>query len=148
MSSPAPPADVACRAADVLDDPAIPWILCIDDDEDFSWGLKRRLERYGLAVVRSWEGTDGVLSALTRPANLVLLDYNLPNGQGDYVLGRLKDNPITRDIPVIVLTGERDAALRRKMYNLGAAAYFNKPVDFAELVEEIRRHVALLEPRP
>jgi DNA-binding response OmpR family regulator len=122
----------------------IPWVLTIDDDPDFTYALKKRLESHGVAVARAYDGADGYRSAFSRPANLILLDYEMPNGQGDYVLGRLKDNPVTRDIPVIVLTGKHDRALERKMMNLGAVRYMTKPYVFEDLLAELRKHIDVL----
>lgn len=121
-----------------------PWVLTIDDDADFSDALKCRLESYGVAVIRAFSGMEGYRLAFTNPANAVLLDYNMPNGQGDYILGRLKDNPVTRDIPVIVITGVRDKMLERKMYNLGASAFLTKPIRFDTLRDELARHIDVL----
>jgi DNA-binding response OmpR family regulator len=104
----------------------IPWVLCIDDDADYCRILKTRLEAYGVDVVR---------------AEAILLDYELPDGQGDYILNRLQDNPVTRDIPVIVITGHRDRCLERKMLNMGAVCFLNKPFEFSELLDELRTHL-------
>jgi DNA-binding response OmpR family regulator len=120
---------------------ARPWVLCIDDDSDFSFGLKLRLEQQGVDVLRAFAGMEGYRYAFTSPAQAIILDYEMPDGNGDYVLGRLKENPVTKDIPVIVLTGHRDHALERKMYNLGAVAYLTKPVDWEVLWSELRQHL-------
>jgi DNA-binding response OmpR family regulator len=110
-----------------------PWVLCIDDDADLSYALKLRLENRGLQVVRAFAGMEGYRNACMTPAQAIILDYEMPDGNGDYVLGRLKESPLTRDIPVIVLTGRRERSLQRKMMNLGAAAFLNKPCDFDKL---------------
>jgi CheY-like chemotaxis protein len=121
-----------------------PWVLCIDDDADYSNVLRHRLEEYGVAVLRAFEGMEGFRFAFTRPADVILLDYELPNGQGDYILDRLKRNPLTRGIPVIVITGKRDKSLERRMRSLGAANFFTKPPDMLALIKELRRHIDLL----
>ena len=121
-----------------------PWVLLVEDDLDFSLALKLRLERSGVAVVRAFEGVRGVHEACTRPAEAIILDYNLPNGQGDFVLRRLKANPMTRDIPVIVVTGVRDQSLKQRMLSLGAASFYAKPVDFETLHEELKQHIDVL----
>ena len=119
----------------------MPWVLHVDDDRDLSAALGTRLEVHGIKVVRAFNGTEGVRTALSHPASAILLDYEMPNGQGDYVLGRLKSNPITCDIPVIMLTGRKDRFLERKLLGLGAAKFMNKPVDFNELHTELKRHI-------
>lgn len=122
----------------------LPWVHCIDDDADYSNALKLRLERYGIAVVRAFEGMEGYRSAFTRPADVILLDYEMSNGRGDYILSRLKDNSVTKDIPVIVITGRKDRTLERKMLNLGAATFMHKPLEFESLLGELRKYIDVL----
>jgi len=127
-----------------IDQKEIPWVLCIDDDADFSDALKIRLEDHGVAVIRAHSGMEGYRLAFTMPASAILLDFNMPNGQGDYILGRLKDNPVTRDIPVVVITGVRDKMLERRMLAMGATAYFVKPVNFDQLREHLSKYIDIL----
>lgn len=122
----------------------IPWILCIDDDADYSDALKIRFEDHGVAVARAFSGMEGFRMAFSSPASAILLDYHMPNGEGDYVLGRLKDNPATRDIPVFMITGVKDKMLERRVYALGAAGFFNKPIDFEELRRELSQYIDIL----
>ena len=128
------------------DDPQkTPWVLHVDDDRDLSAAMGTRLEAHGIQVVRAFDGTGGVHTALSHQASAIILDYEMPNGQGDYVLGRLKDNPITRNIPVIMLTGKKDRFLERKLLGMGAARFFNKPVDFSDILDELRNHIDIPE---
>jgi DNA-binding response OmpR family regulator len=124
-----------------------PWVLCVEDDRDFAESLKLRLERRGVEVVQAFAGMTGYCKAFSHPADAIILDQQLPEGNGEYVLRRLKENPVTRDIPVIVLTGAKDRALERRMYGLGAAKFLTKPVDWDELWDELRRHIRLA-PQP
>ena len=127
----------------VGDDSAEPWILCVEDDRDFSLALQLRFKRHGISVVRAFEGVEGVQAALARPAEAIILDYNLPNGRGDYVLRQLKANPLTKAIPVIVVSGQKRPGLEKEMLHLGAARFFAKPVRFDALLEEVQRHIAV-----
>lgn len=122
----------------------VPWVLCIDDDSDFTWVLKRRLEDHGLAVVRAFDGADGYRTAFADRADVILLDYEMPNGHGDYVLSRLRENSLTRDIPVVVLTGRRDRDLEQRMLGLGASAFLHKPIEFSRLKRVLARYVDLV----
>jgi CheY-like chemotaxis protein len=67
----------------------------------------------------------------------------MPNGEGNYVLTKIKDNPLTKSIPVIVLTVETNKGVRRQMFAIGADAYMNKPIQWPELFAEIGRCVRL-----
>jgi CheY-like chemotaxis protein len=128
--------------ADLIPEPK-PWILCIDDDCAFLESLRHRLEALGVGVFNAFDGIGGFQTAFSQRANAIILDYNMPNGQGDYVLQRLKETEITRDIPVIVLTGNKDDAVRRKMLGLGADAFLSKPPILDQLFFELKKHVVV-----
>jgi DNA-binding response OmpR family regulator len=123
-----------------------PWVLCIDDDQDLSYSLRIRLEAHGVAVVRAAGGMEGYRYAFRYPADAIILDYNLPDGRGDYVLRRLKENPATQNVPVIVLTGVTDHSVERTLRNLGADGYLNKPLAFSQLLAELGKHIDMLKP--
>jgi CheY-like chemotaxis protein len=125
----------------------VPWILCIDDDADFTDALRIRLEEHGVAVARAFNGMAGYRLAFTQPASAILLDFNMPNGQGDYILSRLKDNPVTRSIPVVVISGARDKTLQRRLLAMAALAFFEKPVDFETLRNHLSQYVNILNLR-
>jgi DNA-binding response OmpR family regulator len=124
-----------------------PWILCIDDDIEFSLMLKLRLEEHGVNVLRAFVATDGYRYALISEARAVILDYEMNGGNGEYTLRRLKENPLTEQVPVIVLTGQRDKSLERRMYNLGAVRFFSKPVEWPQLWEALRGYLVNVEQR-
>jgi CheY-like chemotaxis protein len=125
----------------------LPWVLCIDDDFDYSDALKIRFGEYGVAVARASNGMAGFRMAFSTPASAILLDYQMPNGQRDYILDRLKSNPITRDIPVFMITGIRDKTLERRVMAMGAAGFFNKPIQFESLRQRLANYIDALAVR-
>jgi DNA-binding response OmpR family regulator len=118
-----------------------PWVLCIDDDRELSHSLKMRLNRHHVRTMRASAGMQGYVSAFEHSPAVIILDYQLPDGNGDYILRRLKETPLTKDIPVIVITGDKNRSLERKMYNLGAAQFFSKPVKWDDLWAELKLHL-------
>jgi DNA-binding response OmpR family regulator len=125
--------DLSDRDSDIQKPVPTPTILCIDDDSDFYQALSLRFAEHGISVLHAKEGIEGYRTAFVSPICAILLDYNMPNGRGDYILSRLMDNPVTKDIPVIVLTGHNDKMLERKMLAMGAKAYIQKPFEFGQL---------------
>ena len=117
------------------------WVLHVDDDREFTNVVRQRLAPLGISVVSVYDGRSGIRKAFSRDASAIILDYEMPNGQGDFVLGRLKENSITRDIPVIVLTGKKDRFLERRLLGMGASLFLNKPPQFDRLIAELKRHV-------
>jgi CheY-like chemotaxis protein len=70
---------------------------------------------------------------------VILLDLKLPKVDGLEVLRRLKTDPRTRAIPVVVLTSSREERDIVESYQLGVNSYIVKPVDFAQLIESVRQ---------
>lgn len=116
-----------------------PWILCIDDDQEFSHGLKLTLQSRGYDVVRAFAGMDGYRLAFEIEPVAILLDLHLPNGNGEEILSQLCFHPTTAHIPVAIVTGMREQGLEQRMISQGARAFFNKPIPMHTLVEQVDR---------
>jgi DNA-binding response OmpR family regulator len=104
-------------------------ILLIDDDRLLRHAIERRLGKTGYNMIGAADGEEGLrLVAETNP-DLILLDMMLPKLTGLNVLRKLKQNRLTKQIPVIVLSGlsqHNEAKLRKE----GAAAYIEKSETF------------------
>lgn len=70
---------------------------------------------------------------------VVLLDINLPRVNGLDVLAKLRDNPRTKLLPVVILTSSDDERDRLKSYENGANSFVNKPLEFSEFAETVAR---------
>lgn len=155
LAVPVPASATACEpAAPDLAEPMAPDVdsgldqpdvLCIDDDIDFGVSLKLRLAERGLNVCQANTGMQGYRMAFLQQPKAIVLDYEMQDGKGDYVLRRLKENPHTRDIPVIVLTGRPGNALQRRMDAMGAASFFGKPAAWDVLWPELKRQLGRAE---
>lgn len=114
-----------------------PWVLTIEDDEDVAFSLRRRLQGIGITAVNSNEGADGYRYAFMSAPSAIILDYELPGGDGAYVMRRLKESPVTADIPVVVLTGRKEGYIERQMRSMGASAFFTKPIHWEQIQETL-----------
>lgn len=115
-----------------------PKVLCIDDDPDVSKALKIRLEAEGMDVVRAFDGMQGFWMALDTRPDVIICDMVMPDGEGNYLLSRFRAHTITKNVPIIILTGQTNPALKRQMLSLGVTAYLMKPLMFSELLCELR----------
>jgi two-component system response regulator len=70
---------------------------------------------------------------------VVLLDLKLPKVDGFEVLRRIRENPRTRYLPVVILTTSNEEQDRLKGYNLGANSYVRKPVEFGEFIQAVKQ---------
>ena len=118
-----------------------PKVLCIDDDAEITKAMQLRLEHCGFVVLRAQSGAEGLRLAMEERPDAIVTDLVLPEGEGIYILRQLKSHVDTKDIPVIVLTGQGYAAIKRQVVHAGADSYLTKPVDFTELLQLLRRHI-------
>src|ERR1035441_1575632 len=80
-------------------------ILVIEDSRFLRLALERMLVKAGYDVIAVGDGKDGLLRAQDVPPDIILLDMMLPTMEGTAVLSQLKQDPLTKSIPVIVLSG-------------------------------------------
>ncbi len=125
-----------------------PTVLAVDDDPLISKALSVRLAAHGVEVLRAYNGMQGYWTALREIPDVIITDYRMPEGQGNMLLGRLNSHPLTKEIPVIILSGgrlkgDRDFALERELATLGAIRYFSKPLDFEALLKELEKHIPI-----
>ena len=106
-------------------------ILVIDDDADIRLTIGQYLESRGYNVAYADNGANGVNLAKELQPFAITLDLLLPNKDGWTVLKELKDDPATKDIPVILVSIIGDKNLG---YGLGAFEYFIKPISHNELL--------------
>lgn len=100
-------------------------ILLIDDSQFMRVAIERVLSAAGYMVKTAGDGEEGLrLASETRP-DVVLLDVTLPKASGAEVLRRLKNDPATREIPVVVLTALSEKNKKRLLAG-GAAAFIEK----------------------
>jgi signal transduction histidine kinase/ActR/RegA family two-component response regulator len=124
----------ACRDASVV----------VIDDNEANLDLLRRVlaMRPGIRVAFARDGVEGLALVSSAPPELVLLDMALPLIGGGEVLRRIKADPATARVSVVVLSGVADAESIRRTRQNGADGYLTKPFDVRELLELIDRLLA------
>ena len=115
----------------------MPKILVVDDEAAVRKVVGMLLAQAGYNVILAAYGQIGYRKAQSDKPDLILLDLMMPVIDGFEVLRRLKDNPSTSHIPVIILTARIDAASERECMVLGAADYIKKPWGPNELEDRI-----------
>lgn len=118
-----------------------PVILIADDDEDILELVRLRLSRSGYETVLARNGAEALEAARQRKPDVALLDVSMPAMTGYEVTAALKRDPITKDIPVILLTARAQTADVAKGFEAGADDYITKP--FSPQALQIRVAAAL-----
>lgn len=111
-------------------------ILIVDDNSDILWVVEAVLKRYGFEVVALPRGEDVIPKAKIFGPQLILLDVFLSGIDGIEVCNKLKDNPKTKDIPVIMFSAHTNLADIQKFCK--PDDFIAKPFDVNELVSKIQ----------
>ena len=112
-------------------------VLVVDDDPAVRSVLRSALETEGHVVTEAATGNAALTAAREGTPDVVLLDIRLPELDGVEVCRQWKANPRTASIPVILITGLNDRAVRLAGIDAGADEFLAKPID----VEEVRLRV-------
>jgi two-component system response regulator len=94
--------------------------------------------RDGVEALEYLFGAEQVDQKIPHKPKLILLDLKLPRLNGHEVLKRIKNDPRTSGIPVVVLTSSSEERDVMKTYEVGANSYIVKPVDFEQFTEAVR----------
>ena len=113
-------------------------VLVIDDEESIIDLIKLGLKYEGFEVEAASEGEEGISAAQRTNPLFIILDWMLPDMDGLEVCRRLRTNPATQDIPILLLTAKGAVDNRVEGLNTGADDYLSKPFSFDELVARMR----------
>ncbi|WP_407543025.1 response regulator transcription factor (plasmid) [Deinococcus radiomollis] len=119
----------------------MPYVLIIEDDPDIAAVLQHDLQSVGYRTSHADSVTQGLTCIREHAPDLILLDLNLPDGNGRDILIRLKR---TTDIRVMVLTAHDAIHEKVELLNLGANDYVVKPYDFDELLARVAVQLRIL----
>ena len=115
-------------------------VLIIEDEKLIIVSTQMVLEAAGFRVESATNGEDGIAKARSLTPDLILLDIMMPGIDGWETLTRLKRDPGTANIPVIIFTAREHARGHLKSAEMGAADYFRKPFEPDELIELVEKH--------
>jgi DNA-binding response OmpR family regulator len=115
-------------------------VLIIEDEKLIIVSTQMVLEAAGFRVESAINGEDGIAKAKSTAPDLVLLDIMMPGIDGWETLTRLKRDPATAGIPVVIFTAREHSRGHQKSAEMGAADYFRKPFEPDELIELVEKH--------
>lgn len=116
-------------------------ILLADDEPDIVAVFRKILETNDYQVITARDGIEGLKKAVEEKPDLILLDIKMPNKDGLTTLRELKQNELTKSIPVVMLTVSIVPSSMPKCIELGAKDYLFKTCDTQTLLECIKRYI-------
>ncbi len=124
---------------------ANPLVLAVDDEPHILFILSQVLNSKGCAVLTADGGEKAIKLALKRMPNLIILDVMMPDISGFEVCQHLKNNPKTKQIPIIILTAEQNEEHKEAMIRMGVEDYISKPFSPNGLSNKIDEILGKLE---
>ena len=112
-------------------------VLLVEDDLDVSLGLQLRMQSLGFQVNTAEDALYAINSAVNDVPDVIILDINLPDGDGLSVAEQLLEDSSTADIPVVFITASKEPKFRERAANLSAVAFLEKPFNSSELLDAI-----------
>jgi DNA-binding response OmpR family regulator len=116
----------------------MPNILIVEDDPEAARILELSLKRERFNTIVALNGTQGLAAAQTQHPDLVLLDLMMPDIDGYEVCRRIRANPHTANLPIIVVSAKTQDADKQMAAQLGANGYLTKPYRRTDLLNMIQ----------
>jgi putative two-component system response regulator len=113
-------------------------ILVVEDDPTVGSALEYILRSESYEVTRARDGRAAIAEVESSPPDMILLDVNMPKMSGFDVCRKLKNDPKTFLIPVVILTGESEFEARLQAWDVGADDFLSKPFQVVEVLARCR----------
>lgn len=116
-------------------------ILLVDDTQTVIMTERMMLSELGFTIHTAKNGVEALKLAATIKPDLVLLDIVMPEMDGIETCRRLKEDPTTRGIPVVMVTTKGEPDKVEEAFLAGCNDYITKPIDKLELVAKVKAHM-------
>lgn len=113
-------------------------ILIVDDNEGDLLIIKRTVEKMGHRVLTARNGREGIDMIKAEKPDLILSDCRMPQMDGVEMFKQIKEDPATKDIPLVFLTSVETPANVVECFDMGADNYICKPINPKLLADQIR----------
>jgi twitching motility two-component system response regulator PilG len=118
-------------------------ILIVDDVNFFLDIQRKMLHRVDCEILTAKSGLEALRTIKKKKPQLVLLDYNMPDLNGDKACEILKNDPRYCDIPIIIVSSDHSSSAQELCQKAGADYYMTKPIDQSEFIEAISKLLKL-----
>ena len=122
-----------------------PQIMVVDDDQDTVVILAHHLRREGFVAIEANSGAQCLKLVHENEVDVILLDLMMPEMDGFEVVKALRDDPMTAEIPIIMITARDDLDARAEGMRLGVSDFLAKPVFRRQLAGRVRAQLEVVE---
>ena len=116
-------------------------LLLVEDNEDNRIIYSTVLRHIGYEVVEALDGMQAIELARSVLPNLILMDISIPGMDGWEATRVLREDPLTKDIPIVALTAHALADDRERAQQVGFTSYLAKPIEPRAVVAEVERWI-------
>jgi len=113
-------------------------VLIVDDSNTNNFLLESVLNAEGISTLVAFDGKQALDILKVEKPSLILLDIMMPELDGFIILEKLKTNPVTQDIPVIIITARNEDDLIEKAAKAGADNMLQKPIDIEKVIKLVK----------
>lgn len=113
-------------------------VMVVDDEQEVIDFIKTGLEAYGYEVISTNDALEAIQLAHDIIPDIILLDFVMPGIDGYSIYKGLNVSKITRDIPVIFITGHMTPEITSKILQTKAYCYLSKPFDMGDLIDRVK----------
>lgn len=118
-------------------------VLIVEDSDSICKMIEALVSARGYEVKSVPTGARGLEECFSWKPHLLLLDINLPGSyDGLAVCEKLRADPATRELPIVVITASSDDEVKRRAFDAGASAFYEKPFSPLALLKEIESYAA------
>ena len=114
-------------------------VLLVDDQLELRAIHGTYLREHGFHVVTAGDGESALTKARSESPDIILLDHSLPRRMGIDVARELHEDPLTSDIPIVMVTAHAYGAIGQKARAAGCVAFLTKPCAPSRVLQEVRR---------
>jgi two-component system cell cycle response regulator DivK len=116
-------------------------VLIVEDQLEMRAINAVYLHHHGYNVLAADNGLDGIEAPREAHPDLILMDISMPGADGIAATEKLKQDPETSDIPVLIVTAHPYGSVGKRAIDAGCDGYLTKPCDPRRLLQEVRRHL-------
>jgi DNA-binding response OmpR family regulator len=120
-------------------------ILIVDDDKDVGAFLKDLLSSWGFQASYAEDGVSAMFELHRKKADLLILDYEMPGGNGMEIYERLRANSKFNDLPILFISAHSFSQIDPKIRQIAHIRFLNKPIDPEKLRKNIQELLHLTE---